>query len=93
MRWYDIGETFEENGVEVMCVPATLDCSTLSITCKGCAFAFRPYVWCKEIACHRVERDDRTPAHFKAVKSMDDITIELVKTYAKELYNQKNKKQ
>lgn len=93
MRRYDIGETFEENGVEVMCVPATLDCSTLSITCKGCVFMPRPFVWCSLIACHRVERDDWTPAHFKAVKGMDDETIEAVKSYAKALYNQKNKKQ
>lgn len=87
MRWYDIGETFEENGVEIMCVPATLDCGTLSISCRGCVFTPKPYAWCAKIACYRGERDDRTAAHFKAVKNMDDKTIEMVKSYADELYN------
>ena len=79
MRRYDIGETFEENGVEIICVPASVDCGLPAISCKGCVFSGRGMIWCAHIACTEFERDDRVQAHFKAVKDMDAKTLELVK--------------
>lgn len=88
MRWYDIGETFEENGVEIMCVPAFIDCAYPAMSCMGCVYAGRGMTWCAHIACTECERDDRVQAHFKAVKDLDEETIEVVKSTADKIMNQ-----
>lgn len=72
MRRYEMGETFEEKGVEIMCVPADLDCkpTTRLPSCFGCVFAGKGIAFCMHIACTKSEREDGMQAHFHRVEDV-----------------------
>lgn len=65
MREYSIGEIFEENGVDMVCLPTNKFCT-------HCAFINRSTGWCDEIACRAVERKDRNYVYFRPLKQMGD---------------------
>lgn len=81
MRRYDIGESFWEDGLEIICVPAALDGDPRTPSCMGCVFAGREMLYCSHIACAAYERADGMLAHFWLVEDMDECAFRDMKEY------------
>lgn len=79
MRRYDIGESFWEDGREIVCVPGILDGDPKMPSCMGCVFAGRGMVFCAHIACTASERADGVQAHFWAVEDMGECALRDIK--------------